>query len=79
MGRARAPGPGQAPALCCQGDVWAAPGLGLARAHEGSITFFPNSEIPFDFNKGSSGDFDINMMLELVRSGLPSVVRAGSP
>ena len=35
---------------------------------------FPNSEILFDFNEGSSGVFRIHMMFELVRGALPPEV-----
>ena len=40
------------------------------------ITFyiFPNSEILFDFNEGSSGVFQDHLMFYLVRGALPGIV-----
>ena len=36
--------------------------------------FFPNSEIPFDFNEGCSGVFKDHLMFLLVRGELPGIV-----
>ena len=48
---------------------------GSIREPSGTIfEYFPNSEILFDFNEGSSGVFKDHKMFYLVRGALPGIV-----